>query len=86
MARNLEHLELPRIRGEFPRRLYGGGYTPKRSNKLVHGRHLIRETAKVIKKYKTVSRHKGISPALLFKLKVHPKANLWRDPRKLYHC
>lgn len=83
MARNLEHLELPRVRGEFPRRLHGGGRLPEREDKYKHGKYLIRKTGRVIQKHKIIKRPTGISPTLLFKLKIHPKADLNEDQLRL---
>ncbi len=70
MPRDLEHLELPRVEGEFPRRLHGGGRPPARANKLAYGRRIVRETEQVLMRHRAVDRPQGISPALLFKLKT----------------
>ncbi len=79
MARDLDHLELPRITAPLPRRLHGGGRAPKRDSKQEHGQHLIEETEEVLSEYVGMSRLVGISPALVFRLKMHPGADIDED-------
>ena len=76
MARDLDHLELPQVSGSLPRRLRGGGRPPKRDNKEQHGEHLLEETKQIVSLNTARSRPAGITPALVFRLKLHPHADI----------
>jgi hypothetical protein len=76
MARNLEHLELPLVSGSLPRRLKGGARPPKRDSKAEHGTLLLGQADQVVAQHLVSPRPQGISPALVFRLKIHKGADL----------
>ena len=78
MPRDLDHLELPRVRMPLPRRLHGGGRPPARE-KEEHGGHLLLETEEVMEEHKKTARPRGITPTLVFRLKMHRGADIEED-------
>lgn len=77
MARDLEHLELRMWQRDLPRRRHGGGRSPERERGL-HGQELLEQATAVAAHLEERIRTapSGISPKLLFKLHLHPKADL----------
>jgi hypothetical protein len=78
MARNLDHLELPPWREQFPRRRRGGGGQLERADRREHGRRLAEEAEQVANRLqqRPAVYPGGINPKFVFKLQLHPKGNL----------
>src|SRR5262245_13268637 len=78
MARNLDHLELPLWREQFPRRRRGGGSQPERANRREHGSRLAEQAEQVANRLQQMPAvyPKGINPKFVFKLQLHHKGNL----------
>jgi subtilisin family serine protease len=78
MARNLDHLELPSWREQFPRRKLGGGGQPERADRREHGLRLAEQTEQVANRLqqRPAVYPRGINPKFVFKLQLHPKGNL----------
>jgi len=76
MPRDLDHLELPRATRPLPRRLRGRGRPPSRENKEEHGGHLLDETDEVLVEFSDRARPTGITPTLVFRLKMQRGADI----------
>ncbi len=76
MARDLDHLELPRIRGTLPRKLHGFGLPPARPDKRQHGEHLLDQAQELSTECLRHPRPPGISPTLIFRLVLHRQADV----------
>ncbi len=78
MARNLDHLELPPWREQFPRRKRGGGSQPERADRREHGRRLAEQAEQVANRLqqRPTVYPSGINPKFIFKLQLHAKGNL----------
>lgn len=78
MAREFEHLDLPRWEGEPPRRKTGGARPPQRDNQHAHGRELHRQALEVEARLdeRLQIAPAGINPKLVFKIQLHPQGNL----------
>lgn len=76
MARDLEHLILPRVQESLPRRLHGGGRSVERPNKSRHGRQLGNEAEEIVEAATERELPGGLRPELIFKVELHPNAQL----------
>lgn len=79
MARDLEHLDLPQVQAPIARRRYGGGASVVRESPAQHAAKLAADAAEVTRVQHARVRPAGATPALIFKLRVHPKAELDAD-------
>ena len=76
MPRDLDHLELPRVRGTLPRKLHGFGRPPARPDKRQHGEHLLDKAQELSTECLRHPRPTGISPTLIFRLVLHQQADV----------
>nr|WP_293102158.1 hypothetical protein [Okeania sp. SIO2F4] len=76
MNSQFEHLQLPRIDIELPKRIKGGGGGNKRDNRDFHGRKLLAEALTIIERPVKEYTPFGINPKLIFKLKLRSKDSL----------
>ncbi len=76
MNSQFEHLQLPRIDIELPKRIKGGGGGNKRDNRSAHGAKLLAEVSTIIEKPVKEYAPFGINPKLIFKLKLRSKDSL----------
>ena len=81
MARDLEHLELPRWEQPIARRRQGGGRQPRRQDRTEHGHQLERELAAVDTTFDSLRREPpaGLDPKLLFNIRLHPQGRIGDD-------
>jgi len=80
MVSQFEHLKLPKINIELPRRSTGGGGggTP-RSDRSTHGRQLLEQISTLIQPIKQKTSPFRLDPKLIFKIKLAKKGNLSED-------
>ena len=73
MARDLEHLTLPRQRGPLARRKHGRGRPPARDSRAEHGRKLEAELESLDTSLSSLRREPpaGIEPKLVFTIRLH---------------
>lgn len=79
MAREFDHLDLPQLQAPLPRRRHGGGKSVERVDRAAHARQLLAEADAVTQAQLRRPLPVGATPALIFKLRLHPKANLDDD-------
>jgi hypothetical protein len=82
MTEPREHLVLPVITEQLPRRPRpGGGRAPTRDNPGQHGQTLLRSAEALADRLQTrgAEASAGINPRLLFRLRLHPRGNLSDD-------
>jgi hypothetical protein len=77
MVSQFEHLKLPKINIELPRRSTGGGGggTP-RSDRSTHGRQLLDQISTLIQPIRQKTSPFRLDPKLIFKIKLAKKGNL----------
>ena len=76
MARNLDHLSLPQLQAPLARRKQGGGSNVGRSSNSDHATHLAADADRVEDAQRRRTRPSAVSPALIFKLRLHEKGDL----------
>lgn len=78
MAREFEHLDLPRWEGEPPRRKTGSARPPQRDNQHAHGREIHRQALEVEARLdeRLQIAPPGINPKLVFKIQLHRQGHL----------
>jgi hypothetical protein len=77
MVSQFEHLKLPKINIELPRRsTSGGGGGTKRSDSSSHGRQLLDQISTLIQPIKQKTSPFRLDPKLIFKIKLAKKGNL----------
>ncbi|NET26932.1 hypothetical protein [Okeania sp. SIO1I7] len=76
MNSQFEHLQLPIISIELPKRIKGGGGRARRDNRSVHGGKLLTEVSTIIERPPKQYAPFGINPKLIFKLKLRSKDSL----------
>ncbi|MBE9127979.1 MULTISPECIES: S8 family peptidase [unclassified Coleofasciculus] len=79
MVSQFEHLKLPKINIELPRRSTGGGGGMKRSDSSTHGRQLLDQISTLIQPIKQKTSPFRLDPKLIFKIKLAKKGNLSED-------
>lgn len=70
MARDLDHLALPQAQAPLARKRHGGGATVKRSDRSAHAERLKAEAEDVLSAQQTRRRPTGITPSLIFRLRL----------------
>jgi hypothetical protein len=74
---NYEHLPLPKVENELPRRARGGGGgKEKRSDRSSHGSLLLTQASSLIETLEEKANPFGINPKLIFKIKVRKNDTL----------
>ena len=78
MARDLDHLELPRSQQPIARRKHGGGQPPTRDSRAEHGLQLQNGLAAVEETLDSLRRQPpaGIDPKLVFNIRLHRKGRI----------
>lgn len=72
---NYEHLPLPKVENELPRRPRRGSAKEKRSDRSSHGSLLLTQVSSLSKDIEE-KEHLGINPKLIFKIKVRKNDSL----------
>lgn len=79
MPRDLEHLSLPQVQAPIARKKHGGGSNVRRGSPSDHAGKLLADAAEVTRVQRARVKAAGMTPALIFKLRLHEKANLDED-------
>lgn len=76
MARDLDHLDLPQVQAPLARRKHGTGRPVERDDVAGHAARLESDALAVTNVARRRPRPRDIDPSLIFRLRVHPSANL----------
>jgi hypothetical protein len=79
MVSKFEHLKLPRINIELPRRKLGGGGGNKRTNLTEHSKHLLGQISNLTEPVTEKNNPFRLDPKLIFKLKLAEKGYISDD-------